>query len=80
MSGRGYSYSYGRRDIGSSGGGGRKEDEGGGGLGFGSIAGETGVEMEGRVSAGEVEVSMSMGRRVMSMSRVSGLDWRRAGS
>lgn len=30
--------------------------------------------MEGRVSAGEVEESMSMGRRVMSMSKVSGLD------
>lgn len=37
-----------------------------------------GVDIEGSVSAGEADVSMSMGKR--AMSNVSGLDWRKAGS
>lgn len=49
-------------------------------LGLVSIGGETGVGSEGSVSAGEIEVSMSMGKSAISMSRVSGLDWRRTGS
>lgn len=49
-------------------------------LGLVSIGGEMGVGSEGSVSAGEVEVSMSMGKRAMSISRVSGLDWRSTGS
>lgn len=68
-SGNWYSYSNGLSD-----------DCGCGGIPSGVFAGrgcrgDTGVEIEGTVSAGDVDVSMSMGNR--PMSKVSGLAWKR---
>ena len=42
------------------------------------MGGDMGVDIEGRVSAGEADVSMSIGNR--AMSSVSRLDWTKAGS
>lgn len=41
--------------------------------GRGGCCGDTGVEIDGTVSAGDVVVSMSMDKRLMS--KVSGLVW-----
>lgn len=42
------------------------------------MGGDMGVDIEGRVSAGEADVSMPIGNR--AMSSVLGLDWTKAGS